>query len=109
MRNDTRPVLLASALPACDVEVRPGERPSIVCPVCHTWRLVREGRIFPHPGPDGRRCAESARRFALDLPLARLERDQRAAVAHAAQRRGNRVHRKPAPPVAPPVFRLTIR
>ena len=109
MRKDIRPVLLASTLPACDVEVRPGERPVVVCPVCGTWRLVREGRIFPHPGLDGRRCAESARRFALDVSLARLEADQRAAVAHAAQRRGSRVHCKPAPPVAPPVFRLTTR
>ena len=106
MRKDTRPVLLASALPACDVEFRPGERPSLLCPVCRTWRVIREGRIFPHPGPDGRRCSASARRFALDIPLARLEADQRAAIAHASQRRGNRVHHKPAPPIAPPVFRL---
>lgn len=106
MRKDTRPALLASTLPACDVEFRPGEQPSLICPVCRTWRLVRGGRIFPHPGPNGRRCSASARRFALDIPLAHLEANQRAAVTHAGQRRGNRVQHTPTPPIAPPVFRL---
>lgn len=109
MRKDTRPVLLASMLPACDVEFRPGERPSLVCPACRTWRLIREGRIFPHPGADGRRCSASARRVALDLPLVQLETRQRAAVADAATSRPTRVHYKPAPPVPVPVHRLAAR
>src|SRR5581483_7707244 len=67
MRKDTRPVLLASSLPAVDVECHPGEKTSIVCPDCRTWRMVAEGRIFPHPGRDGKRCDASARRFALDV------------------------------------------
>lgn len=106
MRSDTRPALLASAFPACDVNARPGESVSLVCPECGTWRLVRQGRIFPHPGMDGRRCVASARRFALDLPLAALESRQRAAVADAGKRRAARTQRKPVPPTAPPVFRL---
>lgn len=106
MRSDNRPALLASALPACDVNARPGEPVSLVCPDCGTWRLVRQGRIFPHPGNEGRRCAASARRFALDLPLATLETRQRTALADAGKRRPTRVQRKPVPPTAPPVFRL---
>jgi len=106
MRKDTRPVLLASTLPACDVNHRPGEKPSIVCPECRTWRIVTEGRIFPHPGTDGTRCDASARRFAFDVTFARLETAQRAAVADAGKRRSARTFRKPAPPVAPPVFRI---
>jgi hypothetical protein len=98
MRKDTRPVLLASTLPACDVNHRPGEKPSIVCPACRTWRLVAEGRIFPHPGTDGKRCDASARRFAFDVPFARLETKQRAAVADADMRRARRAYYRPVPP-----------
>jgi hypothetical protein len=106
MRKDTRPVLLASQLPACDVEYRPGEKPFLLCPECRTWRLIGEGRIFPHPDANGDRCTASARRFALDIPLAALEENQRTALADAARRRPTRVHYKPVPPIAPPVHRL---
>lgn len=105
MRKDTRPVLLASTLPACDVNCRPGEKTSIVCPECRTWRVIAEGRIFPHPGADGTRCDGSARRFAVDVRFARLESEQRAAVADANVRRSARTFRKPAPPVPVPVCR----
>ena len=106
MRKDTRPVLLASTLPACDVNARPGEKTSIVCPECRTWRMVAEGRIFPHPNQDGTRCDTSARRFALDVPYARLESEQRGAVADAGKRRAARTFRKPTPPVPVPVHRI---
>jgi len=106
MRKDTRPVLLASALPACDVNARPGEKTSIVCPECRTWRVVAEGRIFPHPGKDGARCDASARRFFVDVPYARLESEQRAALADAGKRRAALTFRKPAPPVPMPVHRI---
>jgi hypothetical protein len=106
MRKDTRPVLLASTLPACDVNYRPDEETSIVCPECRTWRVIAQGRIFPHPGKDGTRCDASARRFAVDVPYARLESEQRAALADAGRRRAARTFRKPAPPVATPLHRL---
>ena len=104
MRKDTRPVLLASSLPLLHVERHSGGKTSIVCPDCRTWRMVAEGRIFPHPGRDGKRCDASARRFALDVrPATPAER--RVAAVDAARRRAPRVHVMPAAPVPVPVYR----
>lgn len=104
MRKDTRPVLLASSLPLLHVERHGDGKTSIVCPDCRTWRMVAEGRIFPHPGRDGKRCDASARRFALDVrPAPPAQR--RAAVADAARRRAPRAHVMPSAPVPVPVHR----
>jgi len=104
MRKDTRPVLLASSLPLLHVERHDDGTTSIVCPDCRTWRMVAEGRIFPHPGRDGKRCDASARRFALDVRPA-TPAQRRAAAADAARRRAPRIHVMPAAPVPVPVHR----
>jgi predicted RNA-binding Zn-ribbon protein involved in translation (DUF1610 family) len=106
MRKDTRPALLASKIAACDLEIRPGEKASIVCPDCGTWRLISERRIFPHSAENGRRCNGSGRRVFLDVPLASIETRQSSELAEAAGRRSTRVQLKPAAPVAPAVAYL---
>jgi hypothetical protein len=110
MHANSRPVLLASKMPASNLDVCPGERSSLVCPECQTWRILRRGMVFPHRAGDGAtRCPGSGRRVRIDVPLARLETRQLAELAEFSQRRATRVQLKPVAPVAPPVYRLATR
>ena len=107
MRHNGRPALLASKLPASNLNVRPGESRSVVCPDCGTWRLLRRGLIFPHRSTDEKtRCPGSAQRITLNVPLATIETRQWAETANVNQRRPTRVQLKAPAPIAPPVFRV---
>jgi hypothetical protein len=110
MHHNGRDVLLASKLPASNLEVRPGEAKTIVCPDCETWRLLRRSMIFPHRAADGcTHCPGSGQRVRIDLPLAALAIRQDAEHAQATQRRATRVQLKPTAPVPPPAFKLKTR
>jgi len=110
MRHNGRPALLASTIPASNLNVRPGETPSAVCGDCGTWRVIRRGMVFAHRAADGRtRCPGSGQRITLNTPLAVLESREWGEVAGANLRRPTRVQLKPSAPIAPPVFRLTTR
>ena len=107
MRDNGRPPILASKLPASNLNVRPGESRSAVCPDCGTWRLLRRGMVFPHRSDDGKtRCPGSGQRITLNVPLATIESRQWAESANVNQRRPTRVQLKASAPTAPPVFRL---
>ncbi|KAB2351599.1 hypothetical protein F8566_05075 [Actinomadura rudentiformis] len=79
----------------------PGERPSIVCPFCDTWRLWRRGMLMPHridqSDPSSPRCVGSGQRIQLDLSPARwrAELDEARALAarRACQARSPHTHR----------------
>ncbi|HEV2344500.1 MAG TPA: hypothetical protein VGS97_10445 [Actinocrinis sp.] len=110
MHHNGRDVLLASTLPVSNLEVRPGEARTIVCPDCGTWRFLRRNMIFPHRAADDRsRCPGSGQRVRIDLPLASLvapSARQQAEQAQAGLRRAARVQLKPSAPVPPPVFKV---
>ncbi len=107
MRDNGRPVLLASSLTPNLVMIYPGARPVVACPDCGTWRVPRRGMLPAHRAADGvSRCAGSGQRVTIDLTPAEWQARLDAAVREAAQRRGSRMHRGSRPPVAPPVFRI---
>lgn len=107
MRHNSRPTILASTINASDLNVRPGETPSAVCPECGAWRIIRRGMIFARQMATGTaRCPGSGQRIKLDIPLATLESREWGEVAQANQRRPTRIQLKASAPTVPPVFRL---
>lgn len=104
--HNGRPARPISSFRASDVNLRPGEKPSIVCPDCGTWRLLAEGVIQPHRAEDGGKCDGAGQRVYRDVPLVRLESGVRAEQRQAATRHPGRVHYKPSPPVPAPLHRL---
>ncbi|MGH6655016.1 MAG: hypothetical protein ACRDVE_07390 [Actinocrinis sp.] len=105
-RHNGRPARPISSFRASDVNLRPGETPTLVCPDCHAWRLLAAGTIQPHHTEHGARCEGSGQRVYRDLPLAQLEENERTEARQAATRRPSRTHYKPAPPVPTPLHRL---
>ncbi|GHE33985.1 hypothetical protein [Streptomyces capitiformicae] len=113
MKPDTsRPALKISTIPAHHVQLREGERRSIVCPECQEWHLLRRNVVWPHHlerterGKNGPRCPGSARRVEIDVDLAEWARQVAEADATVTGRRSNRVNRKPGNVTPPPVSRF---
>lgn len=107
MRPNSRPRILASALPAHRLSLYPGEPPQFVCGDCGRWALLRRGIALTHRAADGvRRCPGSGQRVTLDVAPAVWLARVREATRMASLRRGARVHHEAAPPTPPPVFRI---
>jgi hypothetical protein len=104
--HNGRPARPISSFRASDVNLRPGEKPSLVCPDCGTWRLLAAGVIQPHRVEDGAKCAGAGQRVYRDIPLVSLESGVRAEQRQAATRRPSCVHYTLAPPVATPLHRI---
>jgi hypothetical protein len=128
MRPTKRPPLRISTLSPAQVAV-PEQGPiTILCPTCHTWRVLRRAQggkvIAPHrrsprdaaerelfdlieaTGGTLPRCPDAARLITLDLTplqwrtrLARTPRD-------ADNRRATRVHTRPAAPTITPLYQM---
>jgi hypothetical protein len=108
MRPNGRPPVAASTLPPNALLLAPGSRPVVTCPDCGTWRMLRRGMVPAHRAAgEVSRCPGSGQRLIMDLTVAEWRARLDAAARDAALRRGSRVHRSGAPPVTPPVFRLT--
>lgn len=78
LRDNGRPVLLASTLAPSMLSLYPRQRPMVACPDCGRWRTLHRGMLAPHRAEDGvSRCPGSAWRVRIDLSpgewLARLE------------------------------------
>ncbi len=107
MKPNSRPVLAASELAPNLLMLCPGARPVLACPDCGTWRVPSRGMLPAHRAADDiTRCPGSGQRVRIDLTAAEWRARLDAGVREAGLRRGNRVHRGPRPPVAPPVFRI---
>jgi hypothetical protein len=105
--HNGRPALLASTLPPNVLNLRPGERPSMVCPDCQGWRLLYRSMIAAHRADDGTtRCPGSGQRLTRDLTPEAWQARLRDALRDASRRRTARVHLQPAPPAPTPVFRI---
>jgi hypothetical protein len=107
VRDNGRPVLVASSLTPNMLSLQRGERPMVACPECGRWRVLHRGMLAPHRAGDGvSRCPGSAWRVDLDLTcgewLARLG----TACRDASGRRGSRAPRRAVPAVPPPVHRI---
>jgi hypothetical protein len=104
--HNGRPARPISSFPANEVNLRPGEKPSLVCPDCRTWRFLAAGIIQPHHLDSGAKCDGAGQRVYRDVPLATLETAMRTEVRQAATRRARRTFYKPAPPIPAPLHRL---
>lgn len=92
MRHNGRPPLLASTIRANDLEIRPGEPRSMVCPDCGRWRIIRDRMISLHFVEDGKgRCPGTGQRVRIDIALATLEARQIVGIAQTGLRRPARV------------------
>lgn len=109
----SRPPLKLSSVPASSVQMREGERRSIVCPECGEWHPLRRNVVWPHHlerterGKNGRRCPGSARRVEIDVDLADWGREIAEADATVTGRRTSRVTRRPTQTPPPPVGRMS--
>ncbi|MGR6998778.1 hypothetical protein ACU686_12715 [Yinghuangia aomiensis] len=105
------PPYLVSKLRPQDINMRDGERRTIRCPECRTWRMIRRGMVWTHH-PDGERCSGSARKVVFDLTVEqwelKLQRQARrcADAMPAENRRSATQFSKPTPPVAPAVTQM---
>lgn len=111
MRPSHLPPYLVSELRSQDINLRDGERRTIRCPECRTWRMIRRGMVWTHH-PEGERCSGSARRVVVDITVEqwerRLQRQQRrcADAMPAENRRSAQQFSKPMPPVAPALTQM---
>ncbi|MDX3232533.1 hypothetical protein [Streptomyces sp. ME19-01-6] len=110
--NMKRPPLKISELPVSNVQLREGERRSIVCPDCSEWHPLRRNMVWAHHlerterRKNGRRCPGSARRVDIDVDLAEWSRKVAEVDATVTGRRSNRVNRKPRTTTPPPISRM---
>lgn len=112
------PSLKTSDLTPDHLNLRDGERVSIICPHCGTWRLLHRHRL-PRHEPHGYRCPGTNVLVHIDeTPEQWQERRQRldrqrqehqdAGARRISSRKGG-VYTKPDPPVPPAVHQLARR
>ncbi|GGY77175.1 hypothetical protein [Streptomyces anulatus] len=115
MRPSRRPALKASEIPPQNLNLRDGERHSIVCPDCDTWHPLYRKMIKTHHldrevrGGRAPRCPGSAQLIDMDISVEQWGERMLAADSTATGRRSARQHYKPLaqPPV--PIYRLADR
>ena len=86
MLHNKQPVILASTLPAAQVDLREGQPPMVACQVCKRMRPLKRSIIVWHnvPGSASERCPGAGQRIRLDLSPALSAQRYREAVADAA-------------------------
>ena len=109
MRDNGRPVLLASTMTPNLLMLTAGTRPVVACPDCGTWRVPRRGMIPAHRAADEHsRCPGSGQRITIDLTPVQWMETLRVAVREAARRRGTTVRGGGKAPVPQPLLRRPL-
>lgn len=112
--NRQEPVLLSSMNPE-DFNVRAGEKKTIVCPACGTWRRIMgdaDLKIREHPQhtPTAEaRCGGSNQRVVINIDVRRWQARQDRLLRDAMpseNRRAARQHYKPRPAPPTPVHKI---
>lgn len=121
MRHNGRPAIQASTIHPHLITLHPGERPTITCPDCDRWRVIRRGMIWPHrktadsskprdrrQSPNDRepRCPGSAQRVVIDLTADQWLAAFQEASRDAGARRPTAVRRKPRTVATPAVMQI---
>ncbi|MEW9513758.1 hypothetical protein [Streptomyces bacillaris] len=113
MRPSRRPALKASEIPPQNLNLREGERQSIVCPDCDMWHPLYRKMIKTHHldrevrGGRARRCPGSAQLIDMDISVEQWGEMMLAADSTATGRRSARQHFKPIPAPAEPIARMS--
>ncbi|MFJ2900253.1 hypothetical protein ACIO87_35935 [Streptomyces sp. NPDC087218] len=124
MRPSPRPALLASEILPQNLNLRDGERRTVKCPDCETWRPLKRSMISPHrvdddpapgprryngdttPRPRAGRCPGSAQLITMDITVEQWGHALLDAESIAASRRSARQHYKPLAEAQVPVSRM---
>ncbi|MCT6782059.1 hypothetical protein LXH09_36130 [Streptomyces sp. CS7] len=115
MRPSRRPALKASEIPPQNLNLREGERQSIVCPDCDTWHPLYRKMIKTHHldrevrGGRAPRCPGSAQLIDMDISVEQWGERMLAADSTATGRRSARQHYKPLAQPLTPIYRLVDR
>ncbi|MFB6507504.1 MULTISPECIES: hypothetical protein [unclassified Streptomyces] len=124
MRPSPRPALLASEILPQNLNLRDGERRTVRCPDCETWRPLKRSMISPHrvdddpapgprryngdntPRPRAGRCPGSAQLITMDITVEQWGHALLDAESIAASRRSARQFYKPLADAQVPVSRM---
>ncbi|MEU3706915.1 hypothetical protein AB0E82_32010 [Streptomyces anulatus] len=112
MRPSRRPALKASEIPPQNLNLRDGERHSIVCPDCDTWHPLYRKMIKTHHmdrevrGGRAPRCPGSAQLIDMNISVEKWAETMLAADSTATGRRSARQHYKPLAEAPAPVSRM---
>ncbi|MFJ7063232.1 hypothetical protein ACIQVA_37180 [Streptomyces microflavus] len=115
MRPSRRPALKASEIPPQNLNLREGERQSIVCPDCDSWHPLYRKMIKTHHldraarGGRAPRCPGSAQLIDMDISVEQWGEAMLAADSTATGRRSARQHYKPLAQPPTPIYRLADR
>ncbi|RPK78173.1 hypothetical protein [Streptomyces sp. ADI98-10] len=115
MRPSRRPALKASEIPPQNLNLREGERQSIVCPDCDSWHPLYRKMIKTHHldrevrGGRAPRCPGSAQLIDMDISVEQWGERMLAADSTATGRRSARQHYKPLAQPPTPIYRLADR
>ncbi|MFF8798054.1 hypothetical protein [Streptomyces globisporus] len=115
MRPSRRPALKASEIPPQNLNLREGERQSIVCPDCDSWHPLYRKMIKTHHldrevrGGRAPRCPGSAQLIDMDISVEQWGEMMLAADSTATGRRSARQHYKPLAQPPTPIYRLADR
>lgn len=115
MRPSRRPALKASEIPPQNLNLREGERQSIVCPDCDSWHPLYRKMIKTHHldrevrGGRAPRCPGSAQLIDMNISVEQWGERMLAADSTATGRRSARQHYKPLAQLPTPIYRLADR
>ncbi|MFD8712023.1 hypothetical protein ACFV07_16365 [Streptomyces anulatus] len=115
MRPSSRPALKASEIPPQNLNLREGERQSIVCPDCDSWHPLYRRMIKTHHldsevrGGRAPRCPGSAQLVDMNISVEQWGERMLAADSTATGRRSARQHYKPLAQPPTPIYRLADR
>ncbi|MFJ4710119.1 hypothetical protein ACIP6I_35540 [Streptomyces anulatus] len=115
MRPSRRPALKASEIPPQNLNLREGERQSIVCPDCDSWHPLYRKMIKTHHldsevrGGRAPRCPGSAQLIDMNISVEQWGERMLAADSTATGRRSARQHYKPLAQPPTPTYRLADR
>ncbi|MFJ7416365.1 hypothetical protein ACIQWZ_37030 [Streptomyces sp. NPDC098077] len=115
MRPSRRPALKASEIPPQNLNLREGERQSIVCPDCDSWHPLYRKMIKTHHldsevrGGRAPRCPGSAQLIDMNISVEQWGERMLAADSTATGRRSARQHYKPLAQPPTPIYRLADR
>lgn len=115
MRPSRRPALKASEILPQNLNLREGERQSIVCPDCDSWHPLYRKMIKTHHldrearGGRAPRCPGSAQLIDMDISVEQWGERMLAADSTATGRRSARQHYKPLAQPPTPTYRLATQ
>ena len=110
MYRKPSPAILISTLPVGHVDLRPGEKPMLVCPSCGQWTILTRKIAHWHADRStGQECDGGGQLYSFDLSQAQLTAAVTVATRDADLRRSRRSFTKPQPKTPAPLTTIARR